>query len=68
MVLLETAISFFTGIEMARDLERARNDLPIIMAVRGFFFSSLLISGVVLAGIFALIANKKYRAWSSRQG
>lgn len=68
VVVMETAISFFTGIEMSRDLGgRARNDLPITMALRGFFFSTVLVSGVALAGIFALCANKRYRAWSSRR-
>ena len=63
IVVMETAVSFFIGIELSRDLDRGRNDLPFVMAVRSFIFNALLVSGVALAGIFASSANKGYGAW-----
>ena len=67
MVLMESAIAFFVGIEIARDMNGARGDLPLILAFRSFLFNSILVAGVLLAGIFALSANRRYRAWHSRR-
>lgn len=68
MVVLETVIAFFTGMELVRDHDRLRGDLPLILAFRSFVFNTLLVSGVVLAGIFALVANRRYREWYDHRG
>jgi len=67
IVLMETALAFLIGLAATRHGPRG-SDLPLIMAFRSFLFTTLLVSGVILAGIFALCVNKKYRAWCSRQG
>ncbi len=67
VVILETVVSFFMGLELARGLDRGRNDLPFTMAIRGFVVSTALVSGVFVAGIFALFANKQYRTWRWRR-
>jgi hypothetical protein len=62
-VLAQTGMSFFLGVEMTKDGPPEAKDLALRMAFRTFLFSCLLMSGVVLAGIFTLVANRRYREW-----
>ena len=67
MVFMETVFGFFVGIMLSSETIPPRNELPFVMAARGFFTSAVLVSGVALAGIFALSANGQYRLWSSQR-
>lgn len=65
MLFVETVIAFLTGVELVKD--RGPSDVPMRMAVRTCFFNTVLVSGVLLAGVLALSAKDDYRRWAERR-
>lgn len=62
VILSRTLMGFLVGVEMVKDM-RGANGVPLSMAGSAFVFSALLMSGVMLAGLFAFLSNGKYREW-----
>lgn len=69
MLFVETLLAFLTGVELVKD--RGPSDIPMRLAGRSCCMNTILVSGVLLAGIFALSARAEYARWAewrSRSG
>lgn len=64
-MFLEVIAAFFIGIELSQRRDQGRNDIPITMVFRSIILDSVLIAGVMLAGVFAMVSSKQYQRWTS---
>ena len=67
VIFVRTLGGFVVGLEMEKEM-RGGPPFAAAMAVRGFVFSAVLMSGVMLAGLFAFLANGRYREWRRNAG